>query len=204
MAFLLLYDTLAHQILLKSEGIKLKILPPCVLLPKKLRNYVEHIVGIDVDASGFGKYMFSSCSTPSLLLEPSGNCFFYINYYRKYLRDSEREQLCRQALTLALQALRAKLREGPVTSGLVVDMYRAYLRVQRHLPQKESVFASLLSEAYKQHAKVCFVQNHSFKMNQSFFLNKSAAQIFTLVAAFSICVLPVLIKFCSSTMRLNV
>lgn len=73
---------------------------------------------------------------------------------KKYLRDSEREQLCRQALTLALQALRAKLREGPVTSGLVVEMYRAYLRVQRHLPQKESVFASLLSEAYRQHAKV--------------------------------------------------
>ncbi|XP_021941832.1 mucin-17-like, partial [Zootermopsis nevadensis] len=73
---------------------------------------------------------------------------------KKYLRDSEREQLCRQALTLALQALRAKLREGPITSGLVVEMYRAYQRVQRYLPQKESVFASLLSEAYKQHAKV--------------------------------------------------
>jgi len=66
--------------------------------------------------------------------------------------------LCRQALTLALQALRVKLHEGPVTSGLVVEMYQAYQRVQRHLPQKESIFASLLSEAYKQHAKVCSVK----------------------------------------------
>jgi hypothetical protein len=37
-------------------------------------------------------------------------------------------------------------------------MYQAYQRVQRHLPQKESIFASLLSEAYKQHAKVCSVK----------------------------------------------
>jgi hypothetical protein len=103
--------------------------------------------------------------------------------------------LCRQALTLALQALRAKLREGPVTSGLVVEMYRAYLRVQRHLPQKESVFASLLSEAYKQHAKVCFIQNNLNWTSHSSIcyiklLSKSAAEKFILVAAFFICVLP--------------
>jgi hypothetical protein len=92
----------------------------------------------------------------------SCNFCFCIDLYRKYLRDSEREQLCRQALTLALQALRAKLREGPITSGLIVEMYRAYQRVQRHLPHKESVFASLLSEAYKQHAKVCSVKDHLY------------------------------------------
>jgi hypothetical protein len=115
-------------------------------------------VGFIVEAPCFGKDMFSFCSSPALLLEQSGNCYFHINHCRKYLRDSEREQLCRQALTLALQALRAKLRDGPVTSGLVVEMYRAYIRVQRHLPQKESIFASLFSEAYKQHAKVSFVQ----------------------------------------------
>jgi len=82
----------------------------------------------------------------------------FINLCRKYLRDSEREQLCRQALTLALQALRAKLRDGPVTSGLVVEIYRAYVRIQRHMPQKESIFASLLAEAYKKLTKVCSVR----------------------------------------------
>ncbi|XP_069674696.1 calcineurin-binding protein cabin-1-like isoform X2 [Periplaneta americana] len=73
---------------------------------------------------------------------------------KKYLRDSEREQLCRQALTLSLQALRVKLREGPISTSLVMEMFRTYRRVQKCLPQKESTFASLLCDAYKQHAKM--------------------------------------------------
>lgn len=71
---------------------------------------------------------------------------------KKYLREPEREQLSRQALSLTLQTLRARLRDEP-TSALVLEMFRTYQTVQKLLPQKEKTFASLLIEAYKKHKK---------------------------------------------------
>lgn len=110
--------------------------------------------------------------------------YLYVNVFRKYLREPEREQLSRQALSLTLQTLRARLRDEP-TSALVLEMFRTYQTVQKLLPQKEKTFASLLIEAYKKHKKVffsfinlkkvhfqyCFILCHIIKKFQSISVN---------------------------------
>ncbi|KAL6431043.1 hypothetical protein ACFW04_007057 [Cataglyphis niger] len=85
---------------------------------------------------------------------------------KKYLRDSEREQLSRQALTLCQQSLRSRIQAmGSVSTidsvhlirtdartQVLLDVYEIYQLVQKHLQGKESTiqtFATLLTDTYK-------------------------------------------------------
>ena len=74
----------------------------------------------------------------------------------------EREQLSQEALTLAIQAIRNLLKEFPQVhkeeSGtytpskeveFLLGVYRSFNKVQKHLPQKESIFSQLLVDVYK-------------------------------------------------------
>nr|CAD7397395.1 unnamed protein product [Timema cristinae] len=77
---------------------------------------------------------------------------------RKYLRDVEREQFSRQALTLCHQCLRAKAGVPPETTAashvLLMEVYHAYRRVQKYLTGRESRLAGLLVDTYRRHANV--------------------------------------------------
>lgn len=88
-----------------------------------------------------------------------------------YIRDAERIQLSDQALSLCVQSLRGLIKR--MTSGkeiyitelvptdqeanpqvrLVMDLYRAYMKVQKYLPQKESLFSGLFIDTYKFYMK---------------------------------------------------
>ncbi|XP_046833228.1 uncharacterized protein LOC124430542 isoform X2 [Vespa crabro] len=85
---------------------------------------------------------------------------------KKYLRDSEREQLSRQALTLCLQSLRSRVHTmgSPSTidsvhlirtdsrTQVLLDVYKIYQQIQKHFQNKEptvQAFASLLIDTYK-------------------------------------------------------
>nr|CAD7455843.1 unnamed protein product [Timema tahoe] len=78
--------------------------------------------------------------------------------YKKYLRDVEREQFSRQALTLCHQCLRAKAGVPPETTAashaLLMEVYHAYRRVQKYLTGRESRLAGLLIDTYRRHANV--------------------------------------------------
>nr|CAD7425235.1 unnamed protein product [Timema monikensis] len=78
--------------------------------------------------------------------------------YKKYLRDVEREQFSRQALTLCHQCLRAKAGAPPETTAashvLLMEVYHAYRRVQKYLTGRESRLAGLLVDTYRRHANV--------------------------------------------------
>ncbi|XP_072762606.1 calcineurin-binding protein cabin-1 isoform X3 [Anoplolepis gracilipes] len=85
---------------------------------------------------------------------------------KKYLRDSEREQLSRQALTLCQQSLRSRVQamgsgstidsvhliRTDARTQVLLDVYETYQLVQKHLQGKESTiqtFATLLTDTYK-------------------------------------------------------
>ncbi|XP_043487375.1 calcineurin-binding protein cabin-1-like isoform X1 [Polistes fuscatus] len=85
---------------------------------------------------------------------------------KKYLRDSEREQLSRQALTLCLQSLRSRVHTmgSPSTidsvhlirtdsrTQVLLDVYKIYQQIQKHFQTKEptvQAFSSLLIDTYK-------------------------------------------------------
>ncbi|KAK2589329.1 hypothetical protein KPH14_007877 [Odynerus spinipes] len=85
---------------------------------------------------------------------------------KKYLHDSEREQLSRQALTLCLQSLKSRVHTmgSPSTidsvhlirtdsrTQVLLDVYKIYQQVQKHFQNKEptiQAFASLLTDTYK-------------------------------------------------------
>jgi len=82
------------------------------------------------------------------------------------LRDSEREQLSRQALTLCQQSLRSRVQTmGSISTidsvhhirtdartQVLLDVYETYQLVQKHFQGKEStiqMFATLLTDTYK-------------------------------------------------------
>lgn len=83
---------------------------------------------------------------------------------RKYVRDSEREQLSRQALTLCLQSLRTRVQSmGPPNAAdnallfrtdlrthVLLDVYKIYQQIQKNFQGKEvQAFATLLVDTYK-------------------------------------------------------
>jgi len=87
-------------------------------------------------------------------------------HFRKYLRDFEREQLSRQALTLCQQSLRSRVQAMSSASMIdsvhlirtdartqvLLDVYETYQLVQKHFQGKESTiqtFATLLTDTYK-------------------------------------------------------
>ncbi|XP_044577498.1 calcineurin-binding protein cabin-1-like [Cotesia glomerata] len=82
---------------------------------------------------------------------------------KKYVRDSEREQLSRQAFTLCLQSLRTRVQSmGPPSpdtdqpdqidsrTRVLLDVYRIYQQVSKNFQSKEmQAFATLLVDTYK-------------------------------------------------------
>ncbi|CAH2095594.1 unnamed protein product [Euphydryas editha] len=79
---------------------------------------------------------------------------------KKYLRDSDREDLAQQALSLCVQSLRGQLVkfsqqadlksnevERQALKSFIIDIYNAHLRAQKHLNSKQ--FTNLLVDAYK-------------------------------------------------------
>ncbi|XP_046971827.1 calcineurin-binding protein cabin-1-like [Vanessa cardui] len=79
---------------------------------------------------------------------------------KKYLRDSDREDLAQQALSLCVQSLRGQLVkfsqqadlksnevERQALKSLMVDIYKAHQRAQKQLNSKQ--FTNLLVDAYK-------------------------------------------------------
>ncbi|EZA58118.1 hypothetical protein X777_01889 [Ooceraea biroi] len=85
---------------------------------------------------------------------------------KKYLRDSEREQLSRQALTLCQQSLRSRVQamgsasmidsvhliRTDARTQVLLDVYETYQLVQKNFQGKESTiqtFATLLTDTYK-------------------------------------------------------
>lgn len=89
-----------------------------------------------------------------------------INYFsRKYLRDTEREQLSRQALTLCLQSLRTKVqlmgstisdptsnKNPDARTQVLLDTYWVYQRAIKSFQTKEQTIqtlSTLLVDTYK-------------------------------------------------------
>ncbi|XP_050679518.1 calcineurin-binding protein cabin-1-like [Leptidea sinapis] len=79
---------------------------------------------------------------------------------KKYLRDSDREDLAQQAFSLSVQSLKGQLLkfsqqsdlksnvvERDALKSLMIDIYRAYQRVQKQPNHKQ--FTNLLVDAYK-------------------------------------------------------
>ncbi|KAK4873288.1 hypothetical protein RN001_015317 [Aquatica leii] len=73
-----------------------------------------------------------------------------------YIRHTERDQLSEQALSLCIQSLREQIKNVTSTNTmqkLLIDAFRSYQRIQKHVPAKESVFSSMLSDIYKKSLK---------------------------------------------------
>lgn len=83
---------------------------------------------------------------------------------KKYLRDSDREELAQQAFTLCVQSLKGQLQkfshqqdlksnevERQALKSLMLDIYRAYTRYHKQMSPniKSTHFTNLLVEAYK-------------------------------------------------------
>ncbi|XP_026332413.1 calcineurin-binding protein cabin-1-like [Hyposmocoma kahamanoa] len=83
---------------------------------------------------------------------------------KKYLRDSDREELAQQAFTLCVQSLKGQLQkfsqqsdlksnevERQALKSLMLDIYRAYTRYHKQLSPniKSTHFTNLLVDAYK-------------------------------------------------------
>ncbi|KAF5296187.1 hypothetical protein FQA39_LY12641 [Lamprigera yunnana] len=73
-----------------------------------------------------------------------------------YIRHNERDQLCEQALSLCVQSLREQIKTIVGSSGiqkLLIDIFRSYQRIQKHIPTKESAFSMMLCDIYKKTMK---------------------------------------------------
>lgn len=76
---------------------------------------------------------------------------------RKYLRDPEREELCREALSLSAQALRKKLQEAKASEDLkqiVLDAFKTYRKLNKYWPQREGPFITLFTDAYSKYSNI--------------------------------------------------
>lgn len=79
-----------------------------------------------------------------------------------YIRDAERKQLSEQAMSLCIQSLRSSIKNTNTDNHgamqkLLLDIFRAYQKVQKHIVNKEGAFANMLMEMYKKivQEKVC-------------------------------------------------
>lgn len=74
--------------------------------------------------------------------------------FRVYIRDAERKQLSDQAMSLCVQSLKSQIKNMNTLSHsamqkLLLDIFKAYQRVQKHIVAKESTFAAMLTDVYK-------------------------------------------------------
>ncbi|RZF32702.1 hypothetical protein LSTR_LSTR004130 [Laodelphax striatellus] len=75
---------------------------------------------------------------------------------KKYLRDTEREQLAREALSQCVQVLRNKLMEANDMTKLrliVMEVFKAHRKINKLWPQREKIFNALLTQAYQKYLK---------------------------------------------------
>ncbi|XP_076057639.1 calcineurin-binding protein cabin-1-like [Oratosquilla oratoria] len=77
---------------------------------------------------------------------------------KKYLRDNERELLCEHATQVGLQTMKDKYAvlfkgSSPVHGNrrlaFLIDVYRAFKQLSRHLPHTEDQLGKMLQDAYK-------------------------------------------------------
>uniref|UniRef100_A0A182NFP7 Calcineurin-binding protein cabin-1 MEF2-binding domain-containing protein n=1 Tax=Anopheles dirus TaxID=7168 RepID=A0A182NFP7_9DIPT len=74
---------------------------------------------------------------------------------KKYLNDYERKELVQQAILFCVQVYRSVLKKS--TDGhndaellsLMVDVYKAYRKITKHMQPKESMFTTVLVDAYR-------------------------------------------------------
>ncbi len=79
---------------------------------------------------------------------------FQYSFPRKYIRDNEREQLCKEAMSLCAQTLRKHV--DSVTAfekeenkrKLLLDVYKCYHRVLKNYTKKDVPFGKLLTVMY--------------------------------------------------------
>lgn len=74
---------------------------------------------------------------------------------KKYLNDYERKELVQQAILFCVQVYRSVLKKCTDRNNdaelltLMVDVYKAYRKILKHLQTKEPLFAGVLIDAYK-------------------------------------------------------
>lgn len=80
---------------------------------------------------------------------------------KKYLRDAERTELSQQALSLCIRSMKGVLtsssksnssltfEERKNISSFMLDVYKSYQKVQKHIPSKVQSFSSILTDCYK-------------------------------------------------------
>uniref|UniRef100_A0A182VXI8 C2 domain-containing protein n=1 Tax=Anopheles minimus TaxID=112268 RepID=A0A182VXI8_9DIPT len=74
---------------------------------------------------------------------------------KKYLNDYERKELVQQAILFCVQVYRSMLkkytdgRNDTELLSLMVDMYKAYRKIIKHMQAKEPMFATALVDAYR-------------------------------------------------------
>uniref|UniRef100_A0A182J6D1 Uncharacterized protein n=1 Tax=Anopheles atroparvus TaxID=41427 RepID=A0A182J6D1_ANOAO len=74
---------------------------------------------------------------------------------KKYLNDYERKELVQQAILFCVQVYRSVLKKSADGQNdaellsLMVDVYKTYRKITKHLQSKEPLFAGVLVDAYK-------------------------------------------------------
>nr|XP_023024842.1 calcineurin-binding protein cabin-1-like isoform X2 [Leptinotarsa decemlineata] len=75
-----------------------------------------------------------------------------------YIKDSERMAFSEQAIMMCSQSLRSQMKNigtmtNPQIAKILQEIFRVYQRLQKHIPVKESQFASMIVEVYKKFIK---------------------------------------------------
>uniref|UniRef100_A0A182K5N1 C2 domain-containing protein n=1 Tax=Anopheles christyi TaxID=43041 RepID=A0A182K5N1_9DIPT len=84
---------------------------------------------------------------------------------KKYLNDFERKELVQQAILFCVQVYRSMLKKAADGSNdaellsLMVDVYKAYRKITKHMQSKEQLFATVLIDAYR-----AFVSDKGLKL----------------------------------------
>ncbi|XP_055382064.1 calcineurin-binding protein cabin-1-like [Condylostylus longicornis] len=74
---------------------------------------------------------------------------------KRYIRDFERKELCKQAMAFCVQVMRDILKKNQENRNdselveLLLDVYKAHKKCIKHMNQKEALFSQLLVDTYK-------------------------------------------------------
>ncbi|XP_050504043.1 calcineurin-binding protein cabin-1 isoform X3 [Diabrotica virgifera virgifera] len=81
-----------------------------------------------------------------------------------YIKNSERMAFSEQAMTMCIQSLKSQTKlvpnmTNPQIAKILQEIYKIYQRLMKHVPTKETPFANLLVEVYKQFIKEKIPEN---------------------------------------------
>ncbi|XP_072399616.1 uncharacterized protein [Diabrotica undecimpunctata] len=81
-----------------------------------------------------------------------------------YIKNSERMAFSEQAMTMCIQSLKSQIKlvpnmTNPQIAKILQEIYKIYQRLMKHVPSKETPFANLLVEVYKQFIKEKIPEN---------------------------------------------